>query len=154
MAILFPLILPAAHSAAPCNLDVFYGTIASILSGAVFGDHCSPISDTTILSAIACRCDLGAHVKTQAPYALLCGLIGILFGELPTGYGAYSTGVGLCLSLLAVMISAYFLSVPVESKKTGKRVGCIFGLVCSLLSPVVDYVSLAIDWLSEKLHVK
>lgn len=51
----FPLILPAAHYADPCNKTVFYGTISSILAGSVFGDHCSPISDTTVLSAVACK---------------------------------------------------------------------------------------------------
>lgn len=85
MGIMFPLLLPAAHQAAPCNKDVFYGTTAAILAGSVFGDHCSPISDTTILSSIASRCELTAHVKTQIPYALLAGIVGVLFGNLPTG---------------------------------------------------------------------
>ena len=85
MSIMFPLILPAAHYADPCNKRVFYGTISSILAGAVFGDHCSPISDTTVLSAVACRCPLINHVKSQFPYALLVGTIGVLVGDLPTG---------------------------------------------------------------------
>jgi Na+/H+ antiporter NhaC len=85
MSIMFPLILPAAHYADPCNTRVFYGTISSILAGAVFGDHCSPISDTTVLSAVACRCPLINHVKSQFPYALLVGTIGVLVGDLPTG---------------------------------------------------------------------
>jgi Na+/H+ antiporter NhaC len=85
MGIMFPLLLPAAHHAAPCNLDVFYGTTASILAGAVFGDHCSPISETTILTSVACRCDLPAHVKTQLPYAVIAGLVGMFIGNLPTG---------------------------------------------------------------------
>ncbi len=55
MSIMFPLVLPMVHSAAPCNRVIFYGTISSILSGSVFGDHCSPISDTTVLSAASCR---------------------------------------------------------------------------------------------------
>jgi Na+/H+ antiporter NhaC len=85
MSIMFPLILPAAHYADPCNTRVFYGTISSILAGAVFGDHCSPISDTTVLSAVACRCPLINHVKSQFPYALLVGSMGVLVGDLPTG---------------------------------------------------------------------
>lgn len=85
MSIMFPLILPAAHYADPCNTRVFYGTISSILAGAVFGDHCSPISDTTVLSAVACRCPLINHVKSQFPYALLVGCVGVLVGDLPTG---------------------------------------------------------------------
>ena len=85
MSIMFPLILPAAHYADPCNKRVFYGTISSILAGAVFGDHCSPISDTTVLSAVAFRCPLINHVKSQFPYALLVGTIGVLVGDLPTG---------------------------------------------------------------------
>lgn len=85
MSIMFPLILPAAHYADPCNTRVFYGTISSILAGAVFGDHCSPISDTTVLSAVACRCPLINHVKSQFPYAILVGCVGVFVGDLPTG---------------------------------------------------------------------
>ena len=47
--------------------------IAAILGGGVFGDHCSPISDTSAVSAIASGCDLLTHVKTQMPYALFAG---------------------------------------------------------------------------------
>ena len=115
MGIVFPLILPAAHRAAPCNERVFYGTVASILAGAVFGDHCSPISDTTILSSIACRCNLTAHVITQAPYAVLAGVCSFLLGDLPVGFGAYPDWVGLVLSVCTTLAAAYALSVPVEN---------------------------------------
>lgn len=47
--------------------------LAAILGGGVFGDHCSPISDTTAVSSIASGCDLLEHVRTQLPYALFCG---------------------------------------------------------------------------------
>ena len=43
MAVMFPVIVPAAHAAAPCNGEVFYGTVGGVLAGAVFGDHCSPM---------------------------------------------------------------------------------------------------------------
>ena len=49
--------------------------LAAILGGGVFGDHCSPISDTTAVSAIASGCDLLEHVRTQLPYALVAGMI-------------------------------------------------------------------------------
>jgi len=62
-------------------------TIASVLSGAVFGDHCSPISDTTILSSQASGCDHIAHVLTQLPYAVTAGAIAVLAGTLPIGWG-------------------------------------------------------------------
>ncbi len=52
--------------------------LAAILGGGVFGDHCSPISDTTAVSAIASGCDLLEHVKTQLPYALTAGGITVL----------------------------------------------------------------------------
>lgn len=94
MGIMFPLLLPVAHKAAPCDTDVVYGTISAILAGAVFGDHCSPISDTTILTAIACRCTLPAHVKTQAPYAILAALMGLLLGNFPTGVSLLFLGGG------------------------------------------------------------
>eukprot|EP00056_Hartaetosiga_gracilis_P006366 m.96034 g.96034 ORF g.96034 m.96034 type:complete len:761 (+) comp12453_c0_seq1:50-2332(+) len=117
MGIVFPLIIPAAHNAAPCNHEVFYGTIASVLAGAVFGDHCSPISDTTILSSIACRCNLTQHVKTQLPYALLAGIVGLLLGDLPTGFEAYPTWVGLLISIVTVLVIAHLLSAPIKGTK-------------------------------------
>merc|ERR1719201_1030617 len=117
MGIMFPLLLPAAHHAAPCNLDVFYGTTASILAGAVFGDHCSPISETTILTSVACRCDLPAHVKTQLPYAIIAGVVDMFIGNLPTGYGAYPPYVGLLLGIAVICILGCFISAPVEGTK-------------------------------------
>ena len=52
--------------------------LAAILSGGVFGDHCSPISDSTAVSSVASGCDLLEHVKTQLPYALFCGALALI----------------------------------------------------------------------------
>jgi len=59
--------------------------LSAVLSGAVMGDHCSPISDTTILSSIGARANHIDHVKTQIPYALLSG-VAALVGFLMIGY--------------------------------------------------------------------
>lgn len=70
-AIMIPIAVQMAHS-----LDVNpYLSIAAVLSGGVFGDHSSPISDTTIISSMASASDHIDHVKTQLPYALLAGSI-------------------------------------------------------------------------------
>ena len=55
-----------------------YMAIAAAIGGGVFGDHCSPISDTTAVSAIASGCDLLEHVRTQLPYAMVAGMIALL----------------------------------------------------------------------------
>jgi tetracycline resistance efflux pump len=72
-AILIPLGMPLAIS---LNLPPSL-LLGAILGGGVFGDHCSPISDTTAVSAIASGCDLLEHVKTQLPYALFGGAIAL-----------------------------------------------------------------------------
>ena len=89
MSILFPIVIPvvAAHAGAPNFASLLAGVSSSVLAGAVFGDHCSPISDTTVLSSIASASDHVDHTKTQAPYALLCGAVAILVGTLPHGLG-------------------------------------------------------------------
>ncbi len=66
---------------------IFLASVGSVLAGAIFGDHCSPISDTTVLSAQASGCNLMAHVWTQMPYALLVGGVSIVCGTLPIGFG-------------------------------------------------------------------
>ena len=54
-----------------------------MLEGAIFGDHCSPISDTTVLSSLGSQCDLLAHVTTQLPYSLLAVATSAICGYLP-----------------------------------------------------------------------
>lgn len=75
MALTIPLALPLAH-----GLDLPPSLLlGAALSGSVFGDHASPLSDTTIISALAAGCDPMEHVKTQLPYALLGAGIAALF---------------------------------------------------------------------------
>lgn len=94
MAILYPLILPVSWMVSQehgmdynASLAIFNNVVSSILAGSVFGDHCSPISDTTILSSLASSCNHIEHVRTQLPYAILVGVVGTLFGTLPAAYG-------------------------------------------------------------------
>jgi len=103
MAILFPLVVPLAHELAPGSETVLLGSVSSILAGSVWGDHCSPISDTTVLSSLAASCDHVDHVRTQLPYALAVGGVALLFGELPVGLGLYGPWVGLALGAGAVL---------------------------------------------------
>jgi Na+/H+ antiporter NhaC len=68
-------------------MHILYSAVACNLAGAVWGDHCSPISDTTVLSSMASGCDHIEHVRTQLPYAMLVGAVGIAVGTIPGGYG-------------------------------------------------------------------
>mgnify|MGYP002755197610 FL=1 len=60
---------------------------SAVLTGAIFGDHCSPISDTTILSSMGAGCHHIDHVNTQMPYAIFISVITVLFGYVPAGMG-------------------------------------------------------------------
>ena len=85
MGILIPIILPLSYSMGTFDAGggiLFFLTAAAILDGAIFGDHCSPISDTTVLTSISTGCDHIAHVKTQLPYAVLTMALSGLFGYL------------------------------------------------------------------------
>lgn len=113
MALIFPLSVPLAHQLAPQDMGLLIGTVASVLSGSVFGDHCSPISDTTIMSALAVECDQLAHVQTQLPYALLVGSVAVLAGSLPVAYGVYGPYLGLALGSGLLMLVLRLLGRPV-----------------------------------------
>jgi Na+/H+ antiporter NhaC len=80
-AVVFPLAMPLAYA---INPDPFYMSLAfgAVLGGAVFGDQCSPISDTTILSSLACGCDVMDHVLTQLPLALAAAAAGAVLSTL------------------------------------------------------------------------
>ena len=73
-AIMIPIVLPVAAS-----LDLPSALmLAAVLSGAIFGDHASPISDTTIVASMAAATDHIDHVRTQLPYALFAGFLSLL----------------------------------------------------------------------------
>ena len=78
MAILTPLAVPLVLQAGDSASRLVAATVAAILGGSVFGDHCSPISDTTIISSMASASDHMDHVRTQIPYALMGGGVAIL----------------------------------------------------------------------------
>ena len=97
MAILTPIVIPLSYQlpleaglSAGLSHQILIATIGSVLSGSVLGDHCSPISDTTILSSMASAADHVDHVRTQLPYALVVGAVACLVGYIPSGWGLSS----------------------------------------------------------------
>jgi Na+/H+ antiporter NhaC len=115
MGILFPLVMPltwavmtAQGQVGPEHMHILYSSISAILAGAVWGDHCSPISDTTILSSLASGCDHIEHVRTQLPYAMTVGGTAILFGSLMTALGSpWWLGISIGLVVLWLILRFY-----------------------------------------------
>ncbi|MPM53428.1 hypothetical protein SDC9_100196 [bioreactor metagenome] len=112
MGILMPLAIPLAYS---INPDMSYVIVATsaVLTGAIFGDHCSPISDTTILSSMGAGCNHIDHVRTQMPYAIFVAVITIVFGYIPAGFGLPVYFI-LPLAFVAMFIGIQVLGKSVE----------------------------------------
>ncbi len=105
MGIMMPMVVPLAFRLSPDDMTIPLAASGSVLAGACFGDHCSPISDTTVLSAIGSGSELLAHVRTQLPYALVVGVISVVCGTLPAAFGVNAwlcllVGVGACYGTL------------------------------------------------------
>ncbi len=86
MTILMPLAIPLAWNIKP-EFGFLIASISAVLTGAIFGDHCSPISDTTIMSSMGSGCNHIAHVNTQIYYALFVAVIAVVIGYIPAGLG-------------------------------------------------------------------
>lgn len=121
MGILMPLTVPlmwqvmlANNIADPDHYYLLYNAVSTVLAGAVFGDHCSPISDTTILSSMASGCDHIAHVNTQLPYALTVAAVAIVVGTIPTGFG-FPWWISMILSLVLLVGLLRFFGKPVDA---------------------------------------
>ncbi len=105
MAILYPIAIPTTWAVCQAqgvnpdlSLELLYNVIAVVLGASVLGDHCSPISDTTILSSLASHCRHIDHVRTQLPYALTVGSVSIVCCTLATllgGHWGISALIGL-----------------------------------------------------------
>lgn len=109
MAILMPTAVPIAFALEGDQYGLITMiTFGSILDGAIFGDHCSPISDTTIMSSISSSADHMHHVRTQLPYSLTVGILALGCGYLPAGLGfpswiGFAVGIGLIVGLFAIL---------------------------------------------------
>jgi len=109
-AILMPIVIPMAVALG----SPVHACIGAVLSGGMFGDHCSPISDTTILSSTGAGCDHVDHVKTQLAYASVNAIISFA-AYIVAGF----TGSPLALVMaIAVMV----VVLPIISKAYGHRI--------------------------------
>ena len=115
LGILMPLVVPLCWAVMQVNgvadaahMHILYSAIACNLAGAVWGDHCSPISDTTVLSSMASGCDHIEHVRTQMPYALLVGSVAIAVGTIPGAYGVPPIVSIIAGALILVSVLGYF----------------------------------------------
>lgn len=107
MGILLPLAIPFAARISPSDQQYLIACSSAVLTGAIFGDHCSPISDTTILSSMGADCDHIAHVNTQLPYSLAVAAIAAVVCYIPVGLGlsvwiALPIGIAACAAVLLV----------------------------------------------------
>jgi Na+/H+ antiporter NhaC len=121
MAILFPVVVPLAVAMGAGigfeggeDYTVLLGAISSIMAGAVFGDHASPISDTTVISSMASSCDHIDHVRTQLPYALLAAGVALLVGDLPTALWGVPPLVSIVVGLVLIYLLLRIFGRPVE----------------------------------------
>ncbi len=115
MAIVMPIVIPLTYKMggleglSPEALNItLYSVVGSVLAGSVFGDHCSPIADTTILSSLASGCNHIEHVRTQLPYALFVGFLSILFGTLLTSFGV-SVIIAYLIIFIGMFATLYFI---------------------------------------------
>jgi Na+/H+ antiporter NhaC len=124
MGILTPLAIPLAWTvldanglADPAGHPILFASVSTILAGAVWGDHCSPISDTTVISSLASQCDVIDHVRTQLPYALFVGAVAIVLGLLPVGFGLpwwAAFPLTIAAALIGLRLIGRTLDRPVE----------------------------------------
>jgi len=117
MAILLPNVVALAASVGEADgmgaLAMVVLCVGAVLEGSIFGDHCSPISDTTVLSSVSSASDHVDHVRTQAPYAITTGLLAIGLGYIPTvAFDWWSTGMALGTGITTMLALLLIVGRP------------------------------------------
>lgn len=130
MGILMPLVVPLAWEIGnntgleyAMTAEIIYASVSSVLAGSVWGDHCSPISDTTILSSIATQCDHVEHVNTQLPYAMIVGIISVvsLIAIMVLGVSAWIIYPAGVVIIIAIIFQFGKIPDPEEYTPEGKE---------------------------------
>lgn len=119
VAVLMPIVIPIVFNVSTAEgidpMMYIIPTIGAVFAGAIFGDHCSPISDTTIMSSMFSGADHIDHVKTQMPYAVLAGL-GAVIGYIGVAIGLH-IAINILISILVVLMIFRILAKPIEEDK-------------------------------------
>lgn len=117
MPLMFPLALPlvATFVEDPTESPLIIATIAAVLSGAIFGDQTSPISDSSIISSATVKCDLLHHIKTQTPYELLPAAFAVV-GLLITGISGIPIWVILIAETIVTILFVRFIGKTTDPK--------------------------------------
>ncbi|WP_026894705.1 Na+/H+ antiporter NhaC family protein [Clostridiisalibacter paucivorans] len=118
MGILMPITIPLAFAIVPEQSYIIMNA-GAVLTGAIFGDHCSPISDTTILSSMGAACDHIDHIKTQLFYAITVATISIVFGYIPVGLGV-PVYIVLLIDLVMIFAVVNFFGKSVKEDQLQK----------------------------------
>ncbi|MBN1851529.1 MAG: hypothetical protein JW829_02360 [Pirellulales bacterium] len=122
MGILMPMTIALAYSVlgsmetVDVGHPILLGAVGGVLAGSIFGDHCSPISDTTVLSSQASGCHHIAHVWTQMPYAILIAAVAVLCGTLPLGFGV-SLWILHPMGVIAMILVLFLLGRPIPERE-------------------------------------
>ena len=129
----FGVLIPIATAvmSASANEGLFFLTMSAVLAGAVYGDHVSPISDTTIMASSGAQCNHIDHVKTQLPYATAVALVSavtyLVMGFIANGKVGESYGVSALLTLaIGIVLMAAVICALYFFAKKGKTGGNIF----------------------------
>ena len=126
MAILVPLVYPLGHQlpvdaglAAGTAINIHLAAVSAVLAGAVFGDHCSPISDTTILSSMASGCDHVDHVRTQLPYALFAAAVALVVGAVTHSVTHLNSAILMPVGLAVIFAWVWVVGRSVDEPASG-----------------------------------
>jgi len=114
-AIMMPIAVPLVFTLSGGDTGtLLYATIGAVFTGAVFGDHCSPISDTTIMSSMSAASDHIDHVKTQIPYSVTVAIIAVVVGYLPAALIGINPIISLIIGYGLAFLAIKFMGKEVE----------------------------------------
>jgi Na+/H+ antiporter NhaC len=116
----FTILIPIVCAVFPAESEMLVISISACLAGAVCGDHCSPISDTTIMSSAGAKCNHINHVTTQMPYALTVAATCVV-GYLLSGIIGYKTDSSLAIIVTPIMfVLLYIVLMILKGRKSAK----------------------------------
>ncbi len=121
-AIMMPIAVPLVFNLSGGDTGtLLFATIGAVFTGAVFGDHCSPISDTTIMSSMSAASDHIDHVKTQIPYSLTVAIIAVIVGYLPAALFGINPLISLILGYGLAFLVIKKIGKPVMDEEESKK---------------------------------